>query len=53
MFDDGIYYDYNSIVSDADPLYDDEDCGYDEYDHDYANDKLFDYYYHNIADELE
>jgi heat shock protein HspQ len=52
MFDDDIYYDYNSIVNDADPLYDDEDYSCDEYDRDSVDSKAFDYYYHSIADEL-
>ena len=29
MFDEEIYYDYESILNDADPLYQDEDYEYD------------------------
>ena len=47
MFDDDIYLDYDSIVNDAEPLYED-----DEYDYDYTNEREFDCYYHNITDEL-
>jgi hypothetical protein len=54
MFDnDNIYYDYESIVKDTDPLYEDEDYGDDEYDHDYSNEREFDCYYHNIIDDLD
>lgn len=52
MFDDDIYLDYDSIVSDADPLYEDEDYSDDEYDYDYQNEREFDCYYHTLADEL-
>lgn len=52
MFDDEIYYDYDSIINDADPLYDDEDDSEDGYDYDYQNEREFDCYYHNITDEL-
>ena len=51
MFDDDMYYDYDSIINDADPLYDDEDDSA-EYDYDYQNEREFDCYYHNITDEL-
>ena len=50
MFDDNIYYDYNSIINDSEPLYEDEDYSDDEYD--YQNEREFDCYYHNITDEL-
>ncbi len=48
MFDDDIYLDYESIIEDTDPLYED-----DEYDYDYSNEREFDCYYYNIIDELD
>jgi hypothetical protein len=51
MFDEDIYLDYESIVNDTDPLYEDEDYSDDEYD--YSNEREFDCYYHNIVDELD
>jgi hypothetical protein len=47
MFDDDIYLDYNSILEDTDPLYEE-----DEYDYVDANEREFDCYYHTITDEL-
>ena len=47
MFDDDIYLDYDSIVNDCDPLYED-----DEYDYMDINEREFDCYYHSITDEL-
>ena len=49
MFDDDIYLDYESIVEDTDPLYEEDD----EYDYDYSNEREFDCYYYNIIDELD
>jgi hypothetical protein len=51
MFDEDIYLDYESIVNDTDPLYEDEDYSDDEYD--YSNEREFDCYYYNIVDELD
>jgi hypothetical protein len=51
MFDEENYYDYESILEDTDPLYEDEDYSDDEYD--YSNEREFDCYYHNIIDELD
>jgi len=45
MFED-FDYDYNNILEDVDDLYEEED--YDDID----NEKEWDSYYHNIADEL-
>jgi hypothetical protein len=53
MFDEENYYDYESILEDTDPLYEDEDYSDDEYDYDYSNEREFDCYYHNIIDELD
>ena len=43
MFED-FDYDYNNILEDVDDLYEDND--------EYDNEKEWDNYYHNIADEL-
>jgi hypothetical protein len=51
MFDEENYYDYESILEDTDPLYEDDDYSDDEYD--YSNEREFDCYYHNIIDELD
>lgn len=51
MFDEENYYDYESILEDTDPLYEDEDYSDDEYN--YSNEREFDCYYHNIIDELD
>ena len=47
MFDDEVYYDYDSIVNDSDPLYEDDEYDYIDY-----NEREFDCYYHTITDEL-
>ncbi len=53
MFDDNEYLDYDRLVDESDDLLDDDYYGSDdEYDYDLDNDKEFDCYYHNIADEL-
>lgn len=53
MFDEDIYYDYDSIANDAEDLYEDEDHGSDdEYDYDYCNEREFDCYYHTLTNEL-
>ncbi len=53
MFDDNEYLDYDRLVDESDDLLDDDYYGSDdEYDYDLDNEKEFDCYYHNIADEL-
>jgi len=49
MFED-FDYDYNHILEDVDDLYEEED--YDDNEYDIDNEKEWDSYYHNIADEL-
>lgn len=52
MFDEDNYYDYDSIIRDADDLYASE---YDDWDGDDIEDvdqTEWENYYHNIADEL-
>jgi hypothetical protein len=51
MFDEDNYYDYDSIIKDADDLYEDE---YNDWDNDIENveHKEWENYYHNIADEI-
>lgn len=49
MFDDdNEYIDYDRLVDDADDLLDED--YYDDYD--LENEREFDCYYHNVADEL-
>lgn len=55
MFEDEYEYDYDRIVEDSDALYEDDDediYSDDEYDYDYANEREFDSYYHDVMDEL-
>ena len=53
MFDDNDeYIDYDRLVDDSEDLMDDTYYSDDQYDYDYANEREFDCYYHNIADEL-
>jgi hypothetical protein len=54
MFDDNEYLDYDRLVDESDDLLDDDYYGSDDdkYDYDLDNEKEFDCYYHNIADEL-
>jgi hypothetical protein len=51
MFDENDYYDYDSIIRDADDLYEYE---YDDWDNDIENveQNEWENYYHNVADEL-
>lgn len=51
MFDEDNYYDYDSIIRDADDLYDSE---YDEWDDDIENVEQDEWenYYHNVTDEI-
>lgn len=53
MFDDdNEYIDYDRLVDDADDLLDEDYYSDDEYDYDLENEREFDCYYHNVADEL-
>ena len=52
MFEDEYEYDYDRIVEDTDELYED-DFYEDEYDHNYDTTTEYDYYYHNVMDELD
>jgi hypothetical protein len=53
MFENVYEYDYDRMVDDSEDLMDDDYYGSDdEYDYDLDNEKEFDCYYHNIADEL-
>jgi hypothetical protein len=49
MFDEDNYYDYDSIIRDADDLYDDD---YDFDDIENVDEQEWENYYHNITDEL-
>jgi hypothetical protein len=48
MFDHKYEFDYDKVVEDSDELYSD-----DEHDYDYANEREYDLYYHNVMDELD
>ena len=53
MFDDDIYFDYDSIAKDADDLYyDDEYDSWDGEDIENVEQSEWENYYHNITDEL-
>jgi hypothetical protein len=55
MFDEDNYYDYDSIIRDADDLYANEYDEYDAWDGDDIEDvdqTEWENYYHNIADEI-
>ena len=54
-YEDDYEFDYDRVVEDADDLYDYADYS-DEPDpdeYDYANGREYDYYYHNVVDELD
>jgi len=56
MFEDEYEFDYDRVVEDAEELYeyaDYSDEPDDEYDYDYANEREYDCYYHNVMDELD
>ena len=53
MFDDNNeYIDYDRLVDDSEDLLDEDYYSDDEYGYDYDNEREFDCYYHNVADEL-
>ena len=53
MFDEDNYYDYNSIINDADDLYyDDEYDSWDSEDIENVEQSEWENYYHNVADEI-
>ena len=56
MCEDEYEFDYDRVVEDAEELYeyaDYSDEPDDEYDYDYANEREYDCYYHNVMDELD
>ena len=54
MFEDEYEFDYDRVVEDTDELYDDDDFwSEDIYDDEYDNEPEYDYYYHNVVDELD
>lgn len=52
MFDEDNYYDYDSIIRDADDLYNDEYADDWEYDIENVEHDEWENYYHNVADEI-
>jgi hypothetical protein len=53
MFEDGYEFDYDRVVEDTDELYDYADYSDEpEYD-DIENEREYDFYYHNVIDELD
>lgn len=55
MFEDEYEFDYDRVVEDTDELYDDEDFWSEDIyeDDEYANEREYDYYYHDVVDELD
>ena len=54
MFEDEYEFDYDRVVEDTDELYDEDFWSEDIYDDDeYANEREYDLYYHNVVDELD
>ena len=56
MFENEYEFDYDRVVEDSEELYeyaDYSDEPDDEYDYDYANEREYDCYYHNVMDELD
>jgi len=48
MYDDEYEFDYDRIVEDTDSLYEDDGDDYD-----YPDQQDYEYYYHNVVDELD
>ena len=56
MFEDEYEFDYDRVVEDTDELYDDDEDFWSEdiyEDDEYANEREYDCYYHNVMDELD
>ena len=55
MFENEYEFDYDRVVEDSDALYEDDffDVIFDDDDYDSPDQQDYEYYYHNVVDELD